>query len=124
MDVRDKVVVVTGGASGIGRAMARRFAADGASAIVVADLDADGVNAVADEIGGRAMTADVSVERDVIALIESVRDEHGEIDLFCANAGIAIGGGAEAPDDAWATSWSVNVMSHVYAARALIPQWR
>jgi NAD(P)-dependent dehydrogenase (short-subunit alcohol dehydrogenase family) len=123
MEVSGKVIVVTGGASGIGRAMCRRFAADGAAHVVVADLNDAGATAVADEIGGRAVTTDVSIEADVVALIDTARDAYGEIDLFCANAGVAIGGDVDATDGAWATAWAVNVMSHVYAARALLPAW-
>lgn len=123
MDVADKVVVVTGGASGIGRALARRFAAEGARGVAVADRDGAGATSVADEIGPQAMAAatDVSVESEVVDLVGRTEDRFGPIDLFCSNAGIATGGGAEAPDEAWQQIWDVNVMSHVYAARAVLP---
>jgi len=122
MKVEGKVVVVTGGASGIGRAMARRFAADRAKHVVVADLDGKGAAAVAAEIGGSHRQVDVGKEADIVALIDSTEREHGAIELFCSNAGIGIGRGIDAPDSAWQKIWEVNLMSHVYAARNLIPR--
>jgi len=121
MRVRDKVVVVTGGASGIGRALARRFAADGAKHVVVADLDGKGAAAVAKEIGGSSTQIDVSNEAEIQALIEATERDHGPIALFCSNAGIGIGRGIDTSDDVWQKIWEVNLMSHVYAARNLIP---
>ena len=118
--MKPRVVVVTGGASGIGRAMARRFAADGAR-VVVADRDAAGAASVADEIGGVAIPTDVGVEAEVAALVSRTLAEVGAIDLFCANAGVALAGGEEASDEDWLRSFQINVMSHVYAARAVIP---
>ena len=122
MQVQDKIIVVTGGASGIGRAMARRFAADGARHVVVADLNGADAEAVANEIGGTAAALDVSDEAQVIELIESTEANQGPIDLFCANAGIGIGRGIDEPDEVWQKIWEVNLMSHVYAARNLIPR--
>jgi NAD(P)-dependent dehydrogenase (short-subunit alcohol dehydrogenase family) len=122
MDVRGRVIVVTGGASGIGRALARRFAAEGAASVVVADLDADGAEAVADEIGGLAIQTDVSQEHDVAGLVARTTDELGPIDLFCSNAGIGgADGGPEVPNDLWQRIWDINVMAHVYAARHVLP---
>lgn len=121
MELRDKVVVVTGGASGIGAALCRRFAAEGARAVVVADLQADGARAVADEIGGTAVSTNVAVEADVHALVEQTVDAHGPIDLFCSNAGLGGGGGIERPDEEWERVWKVNTMAHLYAARAVLP---
>ena len=121
MQLKDKVVVVTGGASGIGRALARRFAAEGARGVVVADLNADGAQAVADEIGGTAVSTNVAVGADVEALVERATEAYGPIDLFCSNAGIAIAGGVEVPNEQWQTIWDINVMAHVYAARAVLP---
>jgi NAD(P)-dependent dehydrogenase (short-subunit alcohol dehydrogenase family) len=121
MELKDKVVIVTGGASGIGRALARRFAAEGARGVVVADLDAAGAGLVADEIGGTAVATDVSDEASIKALVDGAESIYGPIDLFCSNAGIAIGGGVEAPTDAWQKIWDVNVMAHVFAARAVLP---
>lgn len=122
MNVRDRVVVVTGGASGIGRAMARRFAEEGARKVVVADLDAEGAERVADEVGGEAFQVDVSREEDVVALVEGTEEAWGPIDLFCSNAGIVLGRGLDEPDDVWEKIWGVNVMGHVYAARHLVPR--
>jgi NAD(P)-dependent dehydrogenase (short-subunit alcohol dehydrogenase family) len=121
VELRDKVVIVTGGASGIGAALSRRFAAEGARAVVVADLQADAAQAVADEIGGMAVSTDVAVEADVRALVERTVEQHGPVDLFCSNAGIAIGGGVEVPDEEWQRIWNINLMAHVYAARAVLP---
>jgi NAD(P)-dependent dehydrogenase (short-subunit alcohol dehydrogenase family) len=121
VELRDKVVIVTGGASGIGAALSRRFAAEGARAVVVADLQADAAQAVADEIGGTAVSTDVAVEADVRALVEKTTKQHGPVDLFCSNAGIAIGGGVEVPDEEWRRIWDINLMAHVYAARAVLP---
>ncbi|HEV3364087.1 MAG TPA: SDR family oxidoreductase [Acidimicrobiia bacterium] len=129
MDLAGKVAVVTGGASGIGRSLCRRFAAEGAS-VVVADIDASGADAVAEEIKGLAVPGDVSVEADVIALIDAAQQRFGRIDLFCANAGILTGSrpedpaaviGPDAPDGDWERLWRVNVLSHVYVARTLVP---
>jgi NAD(P)-dependent dehydrogenase (short-subunit alcohol dehydrogenase family) len=122
MKVRDKVVVVTGGANGIGRALCRRFAAEGARGVVVADLDSDGAASVAREIGGLAVTTDVSKESDVVRLVAQATEAYGPIDLFCSNAGIfGEMGGPEVPNDAWKQIWDVNVMAHIYAARAVLP---
>src|SRR5665213_75240 len=96
MLIKDRIVVVTGAASGIGRALARRFAQEGARLVVCSDRNGDGVRAVAEEIGGIAFATDVSKEADILEMIEKVETEHGAIDLFCSNAGIGIGGGAEA----------------------------
>jgi NAD(P)-dependent dehydrogenase (short-subunit alcohol dehydrogenase family) len=121
MDLRDKVIVVTGGANGIGRALCRRFAAEGARAVVVADLDAEGARLVADEIGGLAVPIDVSRPADLERLAAQVTQSHGAIDLFCSNAGIAVEGGIETPDSEWQRIWDINVMAHIHAARAVVP---
>lgn len=122
MDIADKVVVVTGAASGIGRALAERFAAEGARAVVCADLDEAGATAVATQINGHARRTDVSQEADIKALIDWTESEIGPIDLFCSNAGILVEGGVEAPNDAWQKIWDINVMAHVWAARHLVPR--
>jgi NAD(P)-dependent dehydrogenase (short-subunit alcohol dehydrogenase family) len=122
MNIKDKIVVVTGGASGIGRALAERFAAEGAKAVIVADRDEEGARATAKMCGGVAITTDVSQEADIVRLIDTVERDHGPIDLFCSNAGIGVAGGAEASDDAWRRIWDINVMAHVWAARHLVPR--
>lgn len=121
MDVRDRVVVVTGGGRGIGAALCRRFAAGGAS-IVVADLDGAAAEAVAAEVGGLPVPTDVTSEAQVAALVARTVDTRGRLDVYCSNAGIGLGGGPEAPDDVWRRSWDVHVMAHVYAARAALPR--
>ncbi|MFI6231145.1 SDR family oxidoreductase [Micromonospora echinospora] len=123
MDLTDRIVVVTGGAGGIGAALGRRLVAEGAAAVVLADTDADRVRAVADGIGAaaHAVVADVADADQVSALVGDVERRHGRIDLFCANAGVATGRGLDAPDADWERSWRVNVLAHVYAARAVLP---
>ena len=121
MKLKDKVAVVTGGANGIGAALCRRFAAEGARGVVVADLDGKGAKAVAEEIGGLAVTVDVGVEADIQRLVAESTKRFGSIDLFCSNAGIATGGGPDAPDSEWQKTWNINFMAHVYAARAVLP---
>lgn len=122
MDLRDRRAVVTGGASGIGRALAEAFVAQGAAEVVIADLDRERVEAVADEIGAVGTVADVGSEDAIVRLIDDVR-RSGPIDLFCSNAGInGPVGGPEVADGEWDRIWRINVMSHVWAARALVPQ--
>ncbi len=122
MKILDKVVVVTGGANGIGRSLCRRFAAEGARGVVVADLDGEGAEMVAKEIGGFAVTTDVSSEADIIRLVAQTIEAYGPIDLFCSNAGIGgVAGGVEVRNDVWQQIWDVNVMAHIYAARAVLP---
>ena len=113
--------MVTGGAKGIGRALATRFATAGAEAVIVADLDVEGAKAVAREIGATAIVCDVSRESDVKELIDRVQADHGRIDVFCSNAGIAVGGGPEASNEDWQRIWEVNLMSHVFVARHALP---
>jgi len=122
MDIKDKIVVVTGGASGIGKALCARFAREGAKLVVCADLNGDGAAKTAKEVGGVAFTVNVGKEDDIKHLIDTVEKEHGPIALFCSNAGIGIGGGAEASNEGWQRIWDVNVMAHVWAARHLIPR--
>ncbi len=121
VDASGRVVVVTGGASGIGAALCRAFAAAGAAAIIVADRNQAGAAAVADEVGGTAALVDVTRESDVRDLVGRTAAAHGGVDIYCSNAGVALAGGPEATDAAWQTSWEVHVMAHVYAARALLP---
>ena len=124
MELADKVVVVTGGASGIGRALAVRFAAEGARGVAVADRDAAGAEAVAASIGERAIAVatDVADEAQVQRLVDETEARFGgPIDLFCSNAGIATTGGVETPTEDWQRIWDINVMAHVFAARAVLP---
>jgi NAD(P)-dependent dehydrogenase (short-subunit alcohol dehydrogenase family) len=121
MKLKGKVAVVTGAASGIGRALARRFVDEGAKGVLCADLQEDAVRAVATEIGGVAMACDVSRETDVQAVVRRAQAELGPIDVFCSNAGIVRLGTEQAPDEEWQLNWDVHVMAHVYAARAVIP---
>ena len=121
MKVKDKVVVVTGGASGIGRGLCQRFAAEGAKGVVVSDYDEQGAKAVAEQIGGLAVKADVGREDEVKELVEITTRHFGPIDLFSMNAGILGTGDVDAPDSDWQRCWDVHVMAHVYAARAVLP---
>jgi NAD(P)-dependent dehydrogenase (short-subunit alcohol dehydrogenase family) len=121
MHLQDQVIVVTGGANGIGAALCRRFAREGARGVVVADRDAEGARRVAEEIGGLAVPTDVSFEAQIVSLVGQATAAYGPIDLFCSNAGIAVDGGPETSDAAWQRIWDVNVMAHVYAARAVLP---
>lgn len=121
MDVTGRVIVVTGGARGIGRALARRFARARAEAVIVADMDFDSASSVAREINATAVRCDVSREEDVKQLVDQVETKHGRIDIFCSNAGIAVGGGPETPNDQWQRIWDVNLMSHVFVARHTLP---
>jgi NAD(P)-dependent dehydrogenase (short-subunit alcohol dehydrogenase family) len=123
VDLKDKVVVVTGGGSGIGAGMARRFAEEGTSGLVIADIDLDAAAVVAAETGGVAVLTDVSDAESNRLLIEGTEDRFGPIDLFCANAGIGVVGDEQSDPETWHRMWSVNVMSHVHAARHLIPGW-
>jgi NAD(P)-dependent dehydrogenase (short-subunit alcohol dehydrogenase family) len=121
MFIADKVVVVTGGGNGIGAALCRRFAAEGAKAVVVADIDDGSAQRVAAAIGGLGVRTDVTRELDLQRLAADVASRYGAIDLFCSNAGIAVDGGEETPDSEWQRCWDVNVMAHVLAARAVLP---
>ena len=127
MELRDTVAVITGGSGGIGRAMARAFLDQGARTVVLADLDAEAAAEAAAEIaagGGRCegRGCDVTVESEVAGLVESVLEDHGPIDLFCSNAGSGAKGVLlDAPNESWQQQWDLHVMSHVYAARAVVP---
>jgi NAD(P)-dependent dehydrogenase (short-subunit alcohol dehydrogenase family) len=122
--VADRVVVVTGGGSGIGRALCERFGAEGARAVVVADREADAARTVAAAVGGIAVPCDVAVEDDVRRLVATAEAEAGPVDVFCSNAGIVGAPGLPADVAPWRTAWAVNVMAHVYAARAVLPSMR
>lgn len=123
MHIKDKVCVVTGGASGIGEAVARAWAAAGARGVVVADLKSsrERLANVAGDIDGFAVTADVGEEADIKALIAATEAKYGPVDIFFSNAGLSRKGQESASDADWDVSWRVHVMSHVFAARALVP---
>lgn len=122
MEMKGKVIVVTGGASGIGAALVHRFAREGAAGIVVADMNLAQAQAVAAEVKGLAVRTDVSNEADVQALIAQATQRFGRVDVLCSNAGIATGGGVNASNAEWQRIWEVNLMAHVYGARAVLPQ--
>ncbi len=130
MDVAGKVCVVTGGAKGIGAALAQALAAAGAGRVVVADLDGEGAAAVAADIGGVGLACDVADAAALEGLIDTVEHDIGSIDLMCSNAGIATGfdlsfaNAAGADDATWIRAWEVNVMAHIRAARLLVPRMR
>ncbi len=121
MHPKGKVCVVTGGASGIGEATARAFAEAGARGVVVADLNAEKLAKVASDIDGLAVVTDVSKESDIQALIAAAEAKYGPVDVFYSNAGISRAGMESAPDADWDLNWRVHVLSHVFAARALVP---
>lgn len=120
MELEGAVAVVTGAGSGIGAALARRFAAEGA-AVVVSDRNADGAARGAPEVGGTADTTDVTDEHAVAASVERTLAAHGRIDLFCSNAGVFAGGGVDVDTATWQQVFAVNVLAHVHAARAVLP---
>jgi NAD(P)-dependent dehydrogenase (short-subunit alcohol dehydrogenase family) len=125
MELAGRVAVVTGGASGIGRALAWRLAEEGVRGVVVADLDGEGAQAVADDIGARALgvACDVAVEDEVAGVVARAQEAFGPVDLFCANAGVAVGTDLTTPADVWELALDVNVRAHVHAAKALLPGW-
>jgi NAD(P)-dependent dehydrogenase (short-subunit alcohol dehydrogenase family) len=124
MELRDKVAVVTGGANGIGEALARRFATEGARTVVIVDLDLARAEAVAAAVSGAAFRADVGIEADIVRVVHQTEQRFGRIDLWCSNAGILFIGGVETPNAQWQKIWDVNVMAHVYAVRAVLPGMR
>ncbi len=129
MQLEDKVVVVTGAANGIGRALARRFHAEGARAVVVADLDSTGAAGLAEELNAvrpdsaLGLGCNVGIDAETTGLIERTEQAFGEIDLFFANAGVGTGADLETSDADWATAWAVNWQAHLFAARRLVPGW-
>jgi len=123
MELTDRNIVITGAGSGIGRAVAQRFAAEQPRGLVLADVNLPAVEAVAEEVGGLAVQADVSREADIRKLVDSAREFAGPIDVFYSNAGIGgPGGGPEATDEDLQRTWEINVMAHIWAARAVLPE--
>ena len=125
MQIKDQVIVVTGGASGIGKALCERFARDGARAVIVADIDQVGIDQTVASIAtltkALGIRADVAKEQDIKALVTQTINVFGQIDLFCSNAGIFTAGNENVTTAAWQQIWDINVMSHIFAARAVLP---
>jgi NAD(P)-dependent dehydrogenase (short-subunit alcohol dehydrogenase family) len=126
MLARDRVIVVTGGAQGIGAALCRRFHAEGAKGVTVADLDAAAAERLAGEIGGLAVGGDVTDEAQIQRIVALTEDRVGPVDIFCSNAGAAPdessdGWPSSTPNELWQKSWEIHVMAHIYAARAVLP---
>ena len=122
MNISNKIIVVTGAGSGIGRALVQRFMTDGAKQVIAADINEANARATAEEFGCLALRVDVANEQNIIDLIESTERDVGPIDLFCSNAGLALGPSEQSATSEWQTSWEINVMAHVYAARHLVPR--
>jgi len=121
VEVEGRVIVVTGGGSGIGAALCRAFASAGAAHVVVSDINQAAAEAVAAEVGGTAVRTDVTVDAEVRALVHTTLEAQGHVDIFCSNAGVGLGTGPESPDEVWQKSFEVHVMAHVYVARHLLP---
>lgn len=121
MEVRDRVILVTGGANGIGRALCHRFAKEQPRALVIADRDLPAAQQVASEIAGLALACDVSNEADIQAVVERTKTDFGQIDVVVSNAGVTTKGGFETPDADWTRLWNINLMAHVYLSRATVP---
>ncbi len=122
MNVKDKIIFVTGGANGIGRALCERFASEGAKKIVVADMDFKNAQIIADKIEGKALRLDVSNEAQTKTAVKESLDEFGQIDLVCSNAGIGgADGGLEVSNNVWQKIYETNVLSHLYLSRAIFP---
>lgn len=125
MQIKGKVVVVTGGASGIGKSLCERFAQEGASAVVVSDINQAGIDQTVADISASTQAlgvkTDVGNEEEVNELVAKSLDQFDHIDLFCSNAGIFTAGGENVSTEAWQSIWDINVMSHIFAARAVLP---
>ena len=125
MQIKGKIVVVTGAASGIGKALCERFAMEGASAVVVSDIDQPGIDATVSDLASKTnavgIRCDVSKEDEINSLSNKTLEQFGHIDLFCSNAGIFTAGGESVSTKAWQQIWEINVMAHVFAARSVLP---
>lgn len=122
MNVKDKIILVTGGANGIGKALCERFYAEGAAKIYVADIDFENAEKVAESVKGKAFRLDVSDEENCKSVVAEILDESGRIDFIASNAGIGgADGSLEVSNDVWQKIYEINVLSHVYLARAAFP---
>jgi len=121
MELCDRTIVVTGGGGGIGAAMCRRFAAEQPRGILVADIDEVAASGVAAEVGGVAIAVDVADAVQVHEMVALAVDEFGPVDVMCMNVGVATAGGIDVPDEGWQRAWEINVMSHVFAVREVLP---
>ena len=122
MEIANKIIVITGAGSGIGKALAARFVNEGAQQVVAVDINRDAAEATAETLGCAAMTADVSKEEDILRIIDATEQQFGPIDLFCSNAGVGMAPALDSPTSEWQMSWNINVMPHVYAAKVLVPR--
>lgn len=122
MELKNKIIVITGAGSGIGRALAVRFHAEGAQKIIAVDINLSNAEETAKMVQGISMMADVAKEDDIARVIEDTEANVGPIDLFCSNAGVGMGENIDSPNSEWQAIWDINVMSHVYAARHLVPR--
>tara|TARA_B100000809_G_scaffold109785_1_gene108319 strand:+ start:142 stop:918 length:777 start_codon:yes stop_codon:yes gene_type:complete len=122
LELKNKIIVITGAGSGIGRALAVRFHAEGAQKVIAVDINLSNAEETAKMVQGISMMADVAKEDDIARVIEDTEANVGPIDLFCSNAGVGMGENIDSPNSEWQTIWDINVMSHVYAARHLVPR--
>ena len=129
MDIKGKTIVITGGANGIGKALAGQFKVQGAKAIALLDIEADTLEKTASALGAEAYRVDLRDENSLKTALDEIIEKFGSIDLYCSNAGIGLGDGPSwdvggATNEGWQAAWNINVMAHVFAARALVPHWR
>ncbi|MBM36332.1 MAG: short-chain dehydrogenase [Acidimicrobiaceae bacterium] len=121
MEIKDRIAIITGGGGGIGSATARKWVSEGARQVVVADYNEEAALLVAEQLGCTGVGLDVTDEQAVSQLVEDTETTSGPVDIFFSNAGAGAEGGVEAPNEAWQSQWELHVMSHVYAARAVLP---
>lgn len=123
MQLTGRTVAITGAGSGIGAALARRVAREDPAGMALVDVDADAVMAVAEEVGGHSVVADLAGAEGVDAAVRGARQGVGHVEAWFSNAGVGLGGDLHADDGTWQLSWDVNVMAGVRAARHLVPAW-